>query len=366
MAKNQWDYLIIGSGIEAVLKALELKRNGLKGLILTEDEIPGGIFRGLRQNEASQETLTFESHLSFWPHSERMDLIIERLRTELGDLGFTANEVGPLTFQNGQVQPFLGFGATENEAVDIYSLLTPAFQWTPSLSLPMIISSLLQKWAGEVRTLSAVTQLELSPQPQVVINGNESLLAQQIYYFDSPLKLSRLLLKSQSALPKSLVSKLSKTQMWTAVSLVYQHVNVLTESPAIHVLYGSKELPTVGRFILENGRPTSQWLCLVGPEIAADSELLGSTLREMKKQIKRMFPQFFEGLKMENILISPEAFGAVNSQLLEHDSFPKVVGLRLGGRGFSNGCGLEGDLTSLTLAAGPSVLDSSAQITPSV
>ncbi len=359
MAKNHWDYIIVGSGIEACLKALELKRQGQTGLLLTEDEVPGGLFRGLRQNDS--ET-TFESHLSFWPHSERMDLIIERLRTELADLGFTANEVGPLTFQNGQVQPFLGFGATENDAVDIYSLYTPALQWTPSLSLPTIIRSLLEKWAGDVRTLSAVTHLELAPQPQVVVNGNETLSAQNIYFFDSPLKLSKLLLKTQSTLPKTLVPKLSKTQMWTAVNLVYQHTHVVTESTAIHMLYGSKEVPTVGRFAMENDVQTSQWLCLVGPEIAADSELLGATLREMKKQIKRMFPLFFDDIQKENILIAPESYGAVNTQLLENDGFPKVAGLHIGGRGFTNGCGLEGDLLSLTLAAMPQVLESDLQL----
>ncbi len=347
MSKNKYDYIIIGSGLEALLKNLQLEEQGLNGCIVEKEDLAGGLFRGLRNNDA-----LFDSHLCYLPDTELLRPQIESLTRIFPDLAAQATDVGPLTFHNGHVQPFVGFGETSNEAVDLYSQWTNSQQWLLSKNVATLILELRQKLRADFLNLSEVTALELSPEVTVTLNGSTIIKADTVYFYDSPLKLSKLLLHSKTTtLPKTLVPKLSKTVLWTGISLIYQHQRPLTETEAIHVLYGSKEQPSLGRFQLENETPTSQWLCLVGPETAADSESLGSTIREMKKQIKRMYPNFFETVEKENIIVSPESYGLVNPQLLENDGFHKVANLKLGSRFFSNGIGLWGDLQSLTLGS---------------
>lgn len=345
MSKNKFDYIIVGSGIEALLKGLELERQGLKGCLIEKEESLGGLFRGLRNND-----VLFESHLQYLPETAPTARALEALQNEIPEMTFQTTDVGPLTFQNGQVQPFMGFGQTDNEAVDLYSQFTQSSQFVLSQNICQLIGPLREKYTGEILNLSEVTALELSPEVLVTLNGTTILKCETLYFFESPLRLSKLLLMSKTALPKTLIPKLSKTTLWTSVLLAYQHEQPLTDSKAIHILYGSKEQPCVGRFGMENGVPTSQWLCLVGPETAADSEGLGGTIREMKKQIKRMYPHFFETSEKENILVSPESYGLVNPQLLENDHFQKLPNLRLGSRYYTNGIGLWGDLLSLFLA----------------
>jgi hypothetical protein len=344
MAKNKYDYILIGSGIEALLKALELEREGLKGCLVEKEEMPGALYRGWKSGDT-----TFDSHLCYLPQTETMALAIRQLQIEIPELMSTPLDLGPLTFHNGHVQPFVGFGETTNEAVDLYSQFTPAQQLMLSHNTSSIVSLLKQKYQGDFLNLSEVTSLELQPEPTVVLNGATTLTATTLYCFESPLRLAKLLLHSKSSLPKNLVSKLSKTVLWTSVNLVYQHKQPVTQTQAMHILVGSKEQPCIGRFVFENEQPTSQWLSLVGPEVAADSELLGGTIREMKKQIKRMYPHFFDSVLKENITIAPESYGAVNPQLFENDSFPKAAGLKIGSRYYAGGAGLWGDLQSLFL-----------------
>lgn len=342
MSKNQFDFIIVGSGISSLQRCLELEQLGQRGCLIEKEETLGGSFRGLRSNE-----VLFDSHLQYLPDTPATEAALSRLQQQIPSLTAHKLNLGPLTFQNGQIQPFVGFGATDNSAVDLYSQFTQAEQLIFSQGTHFVTSALREKITSQIFNLSEITSLELQPQVQVLINGTTVLMAHDLYFFESPLKLSKLLSNSKTALPKTLVPKLSKTELWTAVSLIYMHKSPPTQSQAIHMLYGSKEEPCVGRFQNEHGTTTSQWLCLVAAEAAADSETLGATIREMKKQIKRMYPHFFESVEKENIVISPESYGHVNPQLLENNGFPKVPHLFVGGHFYTNGLGLWGDLTPL-------------------
>lgn len=339
MSKNQFDYIIVGSGIRALLCCLEFERSGKRGCLIEKEETLGGFFRGLRSNE-----IFFDSHLQYLPQTPATEVALAQLQAELPSLAVEKLNIGPITFQNGQTQPFVGFGATENSAVDLYSHFTQAEQFLFSQGTHSLATALREKITSQIFNLSEITSLELQPQVQVLINGTTTLSANDIYFFESPLKLSKLLSNSKTPLPKTLVPKLSKTELWTAVSLIYIHKSAPTQSQSVHVLYGSKEEPCVGRFQNEHGCTTSQWLSLVGAEAAMDSEALGATIREMKKQIKRMYPSFFETVEKENILISPESYGHVNPQLLENNGFAKVPHLMVGGHFYTNGVSLFGDL----------------------
>lgn len=337
MSKNKYDFIIVGSGLEALLKSLDLEKSGLKGCIVEKEDSLGGLFRGLRSNE-----VVFESHLPFMADTDAARSLADQLCQAVDGLTYKSNDLGPVTFQNGQIQPFMGFGETSNLAVDIYSYFSNSKNLHFSLSFSEIAQKLREKVTCEVFNQSEVTSLELDPMVQITLNGTTLLTSETLYYYDSPLKLSKLLSVSKSALPKNLVPKLSKTQLWTSINLVYRHHRAVTEAPSIHVLYGAKELPCLGRFQNEFGVATSQWLCLVSAEEAADSESLGTTLREMKKQIKRVYPSFFDTVEKENIFIAPDSYGTVNTQLLENDRFPKVDRLYVGSRFYADSPSLWG------------------------
>jgi len=342
MSKNKYDFIVIGAGIEALLKCLELEKAGLSGCLVEKEDTLGGLFRGLRSNE-----VLFESHLPFMADTEQSRLLANQLCEAVEHLSYEIVDVGAITFQNGQMQPFMGFGETNNPAVDIYSYFSQSKTLQFSQSFSFIAQKLSEKLSCEIFNQSEVTALELEPLVQVTLNGSTVVTAEELYFYDSPLKLSKLLSVSKTQLPKNLVPKLSKTQLWTAINLVYRHHRPVTETSAVHVLYGAKELPSIGRFQDERGVPTSQWLCLVGAEAAADSESIGTTLREMKKQIKRIYPEFFETVEKENILIAPDAYGTVNTQLLDNDRFPKVARLAVGSRYYADNPSLWGKVASV-------------------
>jgi hypothetical protein len=336
-SKNKYDFIVIGAGIEALLKCLELEKKGLSGCIVEKEDSLGGLFRGLRSNE-----VLFESHIPFMADTPDSRALADQMCASVENLSYETNDIGPLTFHNGQMQPFMGFGETSNPAVDLYSYFLQSKSLRFSQSFNTIALKLREKITSEIFIQSEVTALELEPQVQVTLNGSTLLLAEELYFYDSPLKLSKLLSVSKTALPKNLVPKLSKTVLWTAINLVYRHNRPVTETSAMHVLYGSKELPCLGLFRNESGVPTSQWLCLVSAEAGSDSESLGIDLREMKKQIKRMYPEFYETVDKENILIAPEAYGFVNTQLLENNQFHKVPRLHLGSRYYAGSPNLWG------------------------
>lgn len=354
MAKNnkKFDFVVIGDSLAALLAAVENAQNGLKGAILSGSETIGGLHRGVNLNATSEApdapTRIIDTHINFIPNNEKAIAFLDRIKKFVPDLEAKQVEVGPITFQNGMTQPFLGFGAHTVDAIDFYSYFTSPSQLKLNMSLAEIVSQLTKKFQGEILTNNEVTHLQIQEGIGLIqTNGSDVYSADRIYYFESAAKLAKVIPTESPAFPKASVQKLSKSHNWAAVNLAYLHKTELTEAPAVHILYGAKDLPCLGIFSkTNNGDIVSQWTSILSTETFADTEQLGHSIREMKKQIKRMYPTFFDSVEKEFIVISPEAFGAAPHAVSDHPDLFKNHVLMLGSQHYATDMAFLGEATS--------------------
>lgn len=360
MAKNnkKLDFVIVGDSLPAILCAVENSQNGYKGAIMSGAETLGGLYRGMslqRQEQTSDisQTQLVDTHMNYIPNTEATLHFLERIKKWIPELEWAELELGPLTFQNGTTQPFLGFGARTVDAIDFYSYFTSPQRLKTNLSLAQIVARLIPLFTGDVLINSEVTQLQITDGVgQLQCNGTDLYSADRIFYFESSAKLAKIVPTDSPAFPKSSVQRLSKSQHWAAVNLVYWHKTTVTESAAVHVLYGAKELPCLGVFApLDNQQSSSQWMSVLSAENFADTEQLGLTIREMKKQIKRMYPLFFEAVEKEFIVIAPDAFSSAPAAVTHNPDLFKNGVVYLGSQHYSTDMALLGEAQSYLLLA---------------
>jgi len=66
----------------------------------------------------------------------------------------------------------------------------------------------------------------------------------------------------------------------------------------------------------------SQWISFVDDQDAEESESIAISLKKMKRQIKRAYPEAFEQIKQERILIVPSISGDGDLKLNSNQSLP--------------------------------------------
>ena len=332
-----------------MLAALENAKCGLNGALFTGADTIGGLHRGIKvpTTTPDTETLFIDSHVNFIPDTEATHLVLERMQHFIPDLQWTSHERGPITFQNGVTQPFLGFGSHNVDAVDFYSYFTQPQQLHLNKTLAHITQQLLTLFTGDVFTNHEVTDVRLvEGLGQIQTNGSDVYQAQRVYFMDSPSKLTKSLLADSSDFAKSAVQRLSKSTLWTAVSLTYLHHTPQTETPAMHILYGAKDVPCVGVFQAADGRQVSHWLSILSSEQMGDTEQMGVIIREMKKQIKRIYPHFSESVEREFIMVAPDAYGQVPTQVTNSPDVFKNNVVLVAGSYYSDHLGLWGECAS--------------------
>ncbi|MCC6138220.1 MAG: hypothetical protein IT287_06285 [Bdellovibrionaceae bacterium] len=354
MAKNnkKFDFVVIGDSLPAVLAAVENSQQGLHGAIFCGSESLGGLHRGvvLNSEPAHPEDAPhiIDTHMNYVPNTPAIVQFLNRIKAFTPTLEWTEVELGPITFHNGMTQPFLGFGAQTVDAIDFYSYFTSPQQLKMNLSFAEILTHLVAHFKGEVLVNNEVTSLIVQDgMGTIQTNGTDTYTADRIYYFESSAKLGKVIPTESPAFSKANVQRLSKSQHWAAVNLTYWHKTELTESAAVHILYGAKDLPCLGIFSkTTTGENVSQWMSILSSETFADTEQLGLAIREMKKQIKRMYGSFFESTNKEFIVVSPEAFGSAPPAVSNNPDLFKNDVLFLGSQHYASDMALLGEASS--------------------
>lgn len=354
MAKTnkKFDFVVIGDSLPAVLAAVENSQLGLKGAIFCGSESLGGLHRGVileaEANAPEAAPRLIDTHMNYIPNTPVIVEFLNRVKKLVPHLEWTTIELGPITYHNGMTQPFLGFGAQTVDAIDFYSYFTSPQQLKMNLSFAEVLTHLVKQFAGEILANNEVTALQVTDGVgSIQTNGTDTYTADRIYYFESSEKLAKVIPTDSPAFPKSSVQKLSKSQHWAAVNLTYWHKTELTESSAIHILYGAKELPCLGTFSkTTTGEVVSQWMSILSSETFADTEQLGLTIREMKKQIKRMYASFFDSIHKEFIVVAPEAFGSAPGAVSNNPDLFKNNVLFLGSQHYASDMALLGEASS--------------------
>ena len=140
-------------------------------------------------------------------------------------------------------------------------------------------------------------------------------------------------------------TRLAKATAWTAVTLELEHETPLVEDPGVQILsHGAKDFePVVGRGF---GR-VSRWMTLVPGERGMEHEFIGQVIRHVKRQLKRPYPNAFEGQVTERIFVLPQACGQLALKTKDVFRFPELPNLYLGNHALG---GVGGALGSLEMA----------------
>lgn len=355
MSQHIFDYAIIGSGIAGLTTAVRLSRETSNLILLDGADHPGGVNRpitvptgvinnGLRH---MADTPTNRAGLNFLESL----LGLKVLRGSL--------EIPPVTFEQGQLREFLGFG---DRSPDFYEQMVPyanAQRLELHLEPHAWPALLMEKFTGTFSPRSYVTKIAFAEEgASLTINGSKVIKATNVIYTGPVKSLGILLGDAMGARAKQ---KLSKNSYWTGLCLDLCHAQVQTESMAMHILDGTTQDemgPCAGRFLPAMSTPqgmqqTSQWMTFLQEEVTEDSEIVGQSLKKIKRQIKRAHPTAFDGLIRERIMIAPMMAGTGDLKLNGDQTLPDLPNLWIASPSLSMEAGIGGALAQaqMVLAA---------------
>lgn len=322
-----YDFLVIGGDLSGLLIAQTLEHSGLKVGLLEASEQMGGTFRPFYVDGHR-----LESSLSFVADSHENRDLIQWLEDHLNQkiLG-QAKELIPLTFDSGQMKTFMGFGDRRFKSLEILALynqsqviqlLIPPDEWVRLLSESLV---------GDQMTLALPTQIRTAGEiMEVTVNGNRTLNSRKVIFASTARSLLSLLHEDQ--LPNRLRQRIAKSRLWTSLSLHCIHSTKISETEALHFLYGSRDDfdPTIGRVFLNHAGgsgATSLWMSFLDSESADDAEIIANCLREIKKQLKRAYPQFPDTVSAEKLVVREASHGVVDLGLKEPGIIPDIPNL---------------------------------------
>ncbi len=326
-----YDYVIIGSGLTGLSIAAALSRE-TKNIALIEaaDHAYGA------NKMVNFPTGPLNNGLRFVPSS----VLAEKGLGFLSDLIQTpvikdASEEAPITYENGGFKTFLGFGDNPPAFYEELNYFTSAkrlelahepYEWTRLL---------FEQFKGDFLPRSYVTKFhsENEKVTHITVNGSKTIHAQNFIFAGTVKDLGVLL--PEDAISIRARTKLQKNTYWTALCLDICHNHVVTDSTAMHVLNGTTQDeigPCVGRFLPASeveGVPAqaSQWMTFIEQEVTEDSEVVGMTLKKIKRQIKRAYPTALDSIKLERIFVAPIIAGTGDIKLSANMTMPDLHNL---------------------------------------
>lgn len=336
--KNQFDYVIVGSGLAGLLMARALTKEGAKVALLEAADHDANSFHEVATEFGSKENI-----LTLVPDTEvahrSLEFVSKLLSNESTEslaeqnIDLPTQDLDLLTYESGSLREFIGFG---DQSPEFYDELAYYLRKSEIIPNPVVAS-----WSKKL--LELMPTLEYSPHQYatkfvmqedriigVMVNGQKQIETNNVIYAGPTRRLPVLL--PEGVLSSKAIQKLSKTKFWTAIGLDLVHDHVVTESKAIHILNGTTQDdlgPCVGRFYSANQNDEktwqcSQWLSFVDDLDAEDIEKIGLALKKIKRQIKRAYPEAFEKLLSEKILAIPGFGGHAELKLTGHQTLPQL------------------------------------------
>jgi hypothetical protein len=215
----------------------------------------------------------------------------------------TEKEAPPLTFDKGDFRSFIGFGSGSVHERDVVEKYCQA-RFIQAHSSPE------EFWQQQTEAISAHLYLDQNPTDLIIedgtvqalgLNGNSQVKG-GIFYFFTHL---HFLFEHIGPLAKKITSQFAKAPWWSSANLIIHHKNEPegAEQNQLYLLKGSKEQACLGEFSRVQGQLISRWESFFPAELTPDSETTGSVLKEIKKQVKRAFPNTESDQDYEHILI---------------------------------------------------------------
>ncbi len=326
-----YDYAIIGSGLTGLSIAAALSRETKNIALIEAADHPFGANKKVQFPNG-----TINNGLRFMPDSVLAEKAVKFLEN-LIDKSIIANvsEEAPITYESGNFKTFLGFGDNPPAFYEELSYFTSSKRIDLALQPYEWTQFLFEQFKGDFLPRSYVTKFHQDNEKvtHVTINGAKTLHAHNFIFAGTVKDLGVLL--PEDSISMRARTKLSKNTYWTALCLDICHGKVISESTAMHVLNGTTQDeigPCVGHFLspaqVENETlQTSQWMTFIEQEVTEDSEVVGLTLKKIKRQLKRAYPEALENLRLERIFVAPIIAGNGDIKLSANMTLPELKNL---------------------------------------
>jgi phytoene dehydrogenase-like protein len=329
-----YDYAIIGSGLTGLSIAAALSRETENIALIEAADVPYGV-----NKKVNSPTGPINNGLRFVPDSvlaEKAMRFLENLLSKpvVSDIA----EEAPITYEAGGFKTFLGFGETPPAFYEELAYFTSSKRQDLTSEPHEWTQNLMELFKGDFMPRSYVTKFHQEGErvTHVTVNGSKTIHAHNFIFTGAIRDLALLL--PEEAMSVRARSKLSKNTYWTGLCLDLCHDKEVTNSTTMHVLNGTTQDeigPCVGRFLpsveTETGRmQTSQWMTFIEYEVTEDSEVVGTALKKIKRQIKRAYPDALENLKQERIFVTPIIAGNGDLKLNANMTLPGLENLWIG------------------------------------
>jgi NAD(P)-binding Rossmann-like domain len=320
MAQHIYDFAVIGSGLNGLAIAAALSRDTDNIALIESADFSGGMNKPVKF-----PTGTINNGLRFVP-----DTALSRQA-----LLFLEDLLGPVTYDSGHFKTFLGFGDNPPAFYEELTYFTATKRLNFNLEPNAWTQLLFEKFKGTFLPRSYVTKFHKEGEQvtSITINGSKTLHANNFIFCGQVKDLALLL--PEEALSTRVRSRLSKNTYWAGLCLDLCHAAPVADSTAMHVLNGTTQDeigPCVGKFLPAvevdgQMQQTSQWMTFIEQEATEDSEAVGLTLKKIKRQIKRAYPEALENIKIERILLAPMIAGHGDLKLRANLTLPELENL---------------------------------------
>lgn len=320
---SKYNLVIIGSGLESLILAGVAVQKGLSVALLDSDLKLGGSLAPLEYHGSYIDSL-----YSQIPHTDENIASLKIIDAELPFFEPIQTLENPkITFEKGHLTPFVGFGDTNPLGMDFISAFTSSEKIKTRLNIPQLIQRLGEKveiHLGATFTDALVYNKKII---SLTIDGKKKYEADHFVFTKHPSDLKNLFPKETFS--AKTFSKLEAKDSWAYLNLLCISSSPITENTSCYILYGTQKTPTVclgGAYQSwgSNNAPVfySQWITFLNQDTQDLSEDSVQALKEMKRQIKRVYPEAFDSLLFEKIALfesaksyvdlSTKSFGQLN------------------------------------------------------
>lgn len=297
--QKSYDIIIVGLNFASLAFAAELEKQNRDFCILDSrhiSAIPTKLIPGL--------DVSISTRVPF--NSKKDD--ITPLNSAFPEAQIVELDGTPLTFEKAEFKSFLGFGDEKIAAMDavlpfcqpgaLNSSVSPEAFWDSAFGTLENKVFLDKQITDIINAEDAIESVEL--------NGTTRVRGQHFYFFSQ----LGFLFEKMGSRAKKLTSQFAKTSWYSSVNLIIKHHQQPESSvfDQIYLLKGSKGQACLGQFTKIQDICFSRWESFFPVELTADSETTGTCLREIKKQMKRAFPDSQSSQDSEHIILHEGIF----------------------------------------------------------